>query len=141
MVGAQLVRRIEDRWIGFGLSQKVQEKFNRKTLSAGRVQTPVLGWIIERYDESRRDKVYSVTLTLNNGIRIRLSIPPDKDELIRVLKALHRNKPTDATIKVTITKVGGEAEEELNPLPPYTTDALLRDSANILGLSVEQTMQ
>ncbi len=139
MVGAQLVRRIEDRWIGFGLSQKVQEKFNRKTLSAGRVQTPVLGWIIERYDESRRDKVYSVTLMLNNGTRIRLSIPPDKEELIRALKALHRNKPTDTTIKVTITKVG-ETEEELNPLPPYTTDALLRDSANILGLSVEQTM-
>lgn len=40
MVGAQLVRRIEDRWIGFGLSQIVQEKFGRKTLSAGRFKPP-----------------------------------------------------------------------------------------------------
>jgi reverse gyrase len=139
MVGAQLVRRIEDRWIGFGLSQKVQEKFNRKVLSAGRVQTPVLGWIIERYDESRRDKVYAVTLSLKNGVRIRLSIPPDKEGLVKALRALHNNKSTDAVIKVRVSKIE-EREEELNPLPPYTTDALLRDSANILGLSVEQTM-
>ncbi|ADY00854.1 reverse gyrase [Vulcanisaeta moutnovskia 768-28] len=139
MVGAQLVRRIEDRWIGFGLSQIVQEKFGRRTLSAGRVQTPVLGWIIERYDESRKDKIYTVTMTLSNGIKIRLGIPPDKEELVKTLKALHRNKAVDAVIKVAVTKVG-ETEEELNPPPPYTTDALLRDSANILGLSVEQTM-
>ncbi|GAB6948328.1 reverse gyrase [Vulcanisaeta sp. JCM 16161] len=139
MVGAQLVRRIEDRWIGFGLSQIVQEKFGRKTLSAGRVQTPVLGWIIERYDESRRDKVYSVTMTLNNGVKVRLNIPPDKEELIKALRSIHRNKQTDIEIKVKVTKVS-EEEEELNPAPPYTTDALLRDSANILGLSVEQTM-
>ncbi len=139
MVGAQLVRRIEDRWIGFGLSQIVQEKFGRRTLSAGRVQTPVLGWIIERYDESRRDKVYSVTMTLSNGVKVRLNIPPDKEELIKALKAMHRNKSTDVEVKVRVTKVG-EEEEELNPAPPYTTDALLRDSANILGLSVEQTM-
>ncbi|WP_367834503.1 reverse gyrase [Vulcanisaeta sp. JCM 16159] len=139
MVGAQLVRRIEDRWIGFGLSQIVQGKFNRKTLSAGRVQTPVLGWIIERYDESRKDKIYAVTMTLSNGVKVRLSIPPDKEEFIKALKAMHRNKSTDVEIKVKVTKAG-EAEEELNPVPPYTTDALLRDSANILGLSVEQTM-
>ncbi len=139
MVGAQLVRRIEDRWIGFGLSQKVQEKFNRKTLSAGRVQTPVLGWIIERYDESRRDKVYLVTMTLSDGTKVRLSIPPDKEELIKNLKTLHRGKTVDNVIKVVVNKVG-EEEEDLNPLPPYTTDALLRDAANILGLSVEQTM-
>lgn len=139
MVGAQLVRRIEDRWIGFGLSQIVQGKFNRRTLSAGRVQTPVLGWIIERYDESRKDKIYAVTMTLSNGVKVRLSIPPDKEELIKALKAMHRNKSTDVEIKVKVTKAG-EAEEELNPAPPYTTDALLRDSANILGLSVEQTM-
>ncbi|MCG2869242.1 MAG: reverse gyrase [Vulcanisaeta sp.] len=139
MVGAQLVRRIEDRWIGFGLSQKVQERFNRKTLSAGRVQTPVLGWIIERYEESRKDKVYAVTLLLKDNIRIKLSIPPDKEELIKVLRALHNNKPVEATIKVKVSKVE-EREEELNPPPPYTTDALLRDAANILGLSVEQAM-
>ncbi len=139
MVEAQLVRRIEDRWIGFGLSQIVQEKFGRRTLSAGRVQTPVLGWIIERYDESRKDKVYSVTITLSNGVKLRLNIPPSNEDLIRTLRAIHRSKPVDSEVKVVVTKVGEEVEE-LNPMPPYTTDALLRDSANILGLSVEQTM-
>ncbi|MFB6469929.1 MAG: reverse gyrase [Vulcanisaeta sp. AZ3] len=140
MVNAQLIRRIEDRWIGFGLSQKVQEEFHRKNLSAGRVQTPVLGWIIDRFDVSRKDKVYTVTLTLNNNIKVRLSIPPEKEDLIKVLRALHRNKPVEPTIKVKVNKISEEKGIELNPPPPYTTDALLRDAANILGLSVERTM-
>lgn len=78
-------------------------------------------------------------MTLSNGVKLRLNIPPDKEELIKALKAMHRNKSTDVEVKVKVTRVG-EEEEELNPAPPYTTDALLRDSANILGLSVEQTM-
>jgi len=36
LVEAQIVRRIEDRWIGFELSNKLQEAFGNKTLSAGR---------------------------------------------------------------------------------------------------------
>ncbi|WP_069806403.1 reverse gyrase [Vulcanisaeta thermophila] len=139
MVGAQLVRRIEDRWIGFGLSQKVQERFGRRTLSAGRVQTPVLGWIIERYDVSRKDKVYSTVISLNDNVRVRLNIPPDKEELIKALKSLHRGRTEGIDLKVVVKRVS-EGIEELNPQPPYTTDALLRDASNILGLSVEQAM-
>jgi Reverse gyrase len=75
LVESQIVRRIEDRWIGFKLSQKVQTEFwpkycteekerarskyynqstdcsENRNLSAGRVQTPVLNWIVTRYDE------------------------------------------------------------------------------------------
>jgi reverse gyrase len=53
LVKAQLVRRIEDRWIGFKLSEIIQVKFNKKTLSAGRVQTPVLGFIVERTEQEK----------------------------------------------------------------------------------------
>ena len=56
LVKAQIVRRIEDRWIGFVLSHKLQEVFKDKNLSAGRVQTPVLGWILERTKENKERK-------------------------------------------------------------------------------------
>jgi Reverse gyrase len=40
LVKSQVVRRIEDRWLGFSLSQIVQKYFSKNWLSAGRVQTP-----------------------------------------------------------------------------------------------------
>jgi Reverse gyrase len=76
MVAAQTVRRIEDRWLGFGLSRKVQEAHGLAFLSAGRVQTPVLGWIVERYENSRAERKFDVVLKIDNG-QIRLALPED----------------------------------------------------------------
>ncbi len=139
MVMAQLIRRIEDRWIGFGLSQKLWKVspilFGRfyKTLSAGRVQTPVLGWVIKRYDLSRKDQVYSVTVRLENGIELSFDIPVDKKTLLKDVKS--RN------IRIRIVPVIEDLEETINPPPPYTTDTLLRDAATRLRMSVEEAMQ
>ncbi|MEM1608887.1 MAG: toprim domain-containing protein, partial [Ignisphaera sp.] len=55
LVEAQIARRIEDRWLGFSLSEYVTKLYSSiskamaldKRYSAGRVQTPVLGRIIE----------------------------------------------------------------------------------------------
>jgi len=134
MVKAQLIRRIEDRWIGFGLSQRVQEVFGRKNLSAGRVQTPVLGWIIEREEESKKNKVYIASLSFNNST-VSIEVPPD-GEMIKRLRDIRRR---GGEARVVVSKID-EAEEELNPPPPYTTDALLRDAANILRMGVDQAM-
>lgn len=117
-VKAQIVRRIEDRWIGFVLSEKLWKKFNNRNLSAGRAQTPVLGWIIEREREYREKKIigivedFDITLEEVKGKEIQLQI-----EMIE------------------------EREEEKTPLPPYTTDELLRDASRILKLSATKTMQ
>jgi len=51
LVKSQIVRRIEDRWVGFELSSKLQENFQSYNLSAGRVQSTILGWIVEREKE------------------------------------------------------------------------------------------
>jgi reverse gyrase len=48
LVKAQIVRRVEDRWIGFGISPVLWKVFRNNKLSAGRVQTPVLGWVVDR---------------------------------------------------------------------------------------------
>jgi Reverse gyrase len=96
LVKAQLVRRIKDRWIGFKLSEIIQVKFNKKTLSTGRVQTPVLGFIVERTEQ---EKIYSIQLAA-----------PDLDGLVfgpfkckrRVFKWLKYNQ------KVIIRKLNEE---------------------------------
>jgi len=129
MVEAQLVRRIEDRWIGFELSQKLWQRFQNYKLSAGRVQTPVLGWIIERVSESRKKKRV-LSAILSNGLKVLIENPAiqfSKEELnIKNLKA-----------KITDLK---NEERSINPLPPYTTDTLLRDASAKLGFSALKTM-
>ncbi len=117
LVKAQVVRRIEDRWIGFVLSQKLWERFANRNLSAGRAQTPVLGWIISRFQESREKKKIAIVRDLD------LVLEHDEEEF-------------DLTIELV-----EEKEELRTPLPPYTTESLLSDANRILKFSVKQTMQ
>ncbi|MCD6380858.1 MAG: reverse gyrase, partial [Candidatus Odinarchaeota archaeon] len=58
MVKAQIVRRVEDRWIGYELSKRLRKTFKNERLTAGRVQSAVLYWIIKRYSERMKDLHY-----------------------------------------------------------------------------------
>ena len=118
LVKAQIVRRIEDRWIGFVLSQKLWDVFNNRNLSAGRAQTPVLGWIIKRAEENKEKKKVAVIDEI--GISIENW---DKEE-----------------IELNISLIE-EREESKTPLPPYTTDTMLNDANSILKLSANETMR
>ena len=133
LVESQILRRIEDRWVGFGLSNIVQRKFSLKTLSAGRVQTPVLGWIIKKYDNYVNKKRYLIILVLENGIKIVKEISVENGHQARKLI----NKLKNTYVKIKIIKKG---VREVQPWPPYTTDSMLKDAANILGLSANETM-
>jgi len=119
LVKAQIVRRIEDRWIGFELSQELQNHFGKKNLSAGRAQTPALGWIIERYRDSRRKRSiavfpdYEISLELETG-----------------------EKELELKIELLEDRI-----EKRTPFPPYTTNSLLFDANMILKMSAKQTMQ
>ncbi len=117
-VKAQIVRRIEDRWIGFVLSQKLWKAFKRTNLSAGRVQTPVLGWIIEQAEKYKRKK--------------KISVLPDLGLVIE------RGVGDVANVEI---KLVSKKEEDRVPLPPYTTDELLKDASMILKLSSSETMK
>ncbi len=134
LVKAQVVRRIEDRWIGFGLSVIIQEKFELKSLSAGRVQTPVLGWVIEKYTQKRKSKIYIAQAKLSNGIYLNFDLNVSNGwEARRKIKELAEK---EVEVKAKDRKI-----EEVSPLPPYTTDSLLRDVALVLGMSAEKTMR
>jgi len=121
-VNAQLVRRIEDRWIGFELSQRLWEVFENTYLSAGRVQTPVLGWVIERYREFVESETDFMRLTLENDLEVTLEGVKEEVQ------------------EVVVDEVQLE-EKELNPLPPYTTDTMLQDASRFLRFSTDYTMR
>ena len=131
LVEAQIVRRIEDRWIGFELSQKLWRRFRNYRLSAGRVQTPVLGWIIERVNKARKKKIV-LSARLANGLRVSIenpNLPFPVEELQKRLKELK-------------VKIGGLTSKEkvVYPPPPYTTDTLLRDASAKFNFSASKTM-
>jgi len=176
LVKAQLVRRIEDRWIGFSLSRKLQTEFwqefcrkklkallkarkdqkegaridkrilnyleryvklcktnpkEYRNLSAGRVQTPVLGWIIDAYDRHMKSKTLFLILRLEE-LRLEIPIPEDK-----------RRKVHPSKVKTVIAEVKYEeiTETQVNPLPPYTTDSALYDISSKYGIPAPKAMQ
>lgn len=114
LVKAQIVRRIEDRWIGFELSHILRKKFGESNLSAGRAQTPVLGWVIERYEKSK------VT----------------KEEYF--LKGTDVKVPWKVDVLGYVQKLGEEYKEY--SIPPYTTDEILKDANIILHIDARESM-
>ncbi len=126
-VKAQLTRRVVDRWVGFVLSRRLWAAFGRRRLSAGRVQSPVLGWVIARAEEARQKKAL---LTFKLGSQtFRLSL-----EEVALAQKLKNEWARLAW------KYVSRREEERFPFPPYTTDTILQDAHRILGLSTRQTM-
>ncbi|WP_075426031.1 DNA topoisomerase [Candidatus Kryptonium thompsonii] len=127
LLKAQILRKVEDAWIGLELSKIVQKKFNREDLSAGRVQTPVLGWVCNRTIESKK-KIAQVNVLLENNLRLNFTAKPEEIEKIK------------STQKVKIFDLTEEIIEQ-NPLPPYTTDSLLQDGIHTLNLPASDVME
>ncbi len=127
LVKAQIVRRILDRWVGFSLSRILWKIFGKNWLSAGRVQTPVLGWIIQRYKESRLKKG-EILLQINN-IPFKIQI-----EDIKLCQKVY------AEIKEDRLKLIKGSQKLKNPLPPYSTDTILEEAGEKLHFSADKTM-
>ena len=133
LVCAQLTRRIADRWVGFYLSQDLQKKMENLNLSAGRVQTPVLKWIIKREETRKKEKYYLIRIELENKTYIEFNIENIDKKIINDL----RNKKRDFFIKFNLIK---EYEEEIKPPPPFETSDLLKTSWQILKFDANLTM-
>ncbi|RLI24729.1 MAG: reverse gyrase, partial [Candidatus Hecatellales archaeon] len=128
LVEGQTVRRVADRWVGFELSQHLWKVFDNVRLSAGRVQTPVLGWVIERAEEAKR-RVGLLKLR-GEEVEIKLNIP-DLEEA----KRLYEEAET-FTVEVL-----GERVETVSPPPPFSTDAMIREASRLLGFDATLTMR
>ncbi|MEM0355163.1 MAG: reverse gyrase [Desulfurococcaceae archaeon] len=130
LVVAEIYRRILDRLIGFSLSKKLQYEFNDRNMGAGRVQTPVLKWIIERAREYSNNRVILAIYRLEKhpDITYRHTIPLGSggEELFDNMEAVFKLRRRQViTIK---------------PKPPYTTDQLLHDASK-LGYNVSTIMR
>jgi reverse gyrase len=127
LLHAQLLRRVEDAWIGLPLSAEIQRIFGIRTLSAGRVQTPVLGWVIERESAHRREKVELIDLVLENGFKLVFKAP--RGTFQRIAKEE----------EVEVLEVSEEVRE-LNPPPPHNTGSLLMQAGSF-GIPPEELMR
>ena len=128
-VNAQIVRRIEDRWIGFYLSQDLWRIFEKGWLSAGRVQTPVLGWVIE-FEKLARKKKSVVRIVLENDAVVDFEF-----------KNIRQAKKFAEDVEEAYVEILEEKEEKIKPNPPYTTDTLLRDASRFFRLDAPKVMQ
>lgn len=128
LVRSQIVRRIEDRWIGFYLSTHLWMVYGKRWYGAGRVQTPVLGWIIERFMEYKREAGYKISVKIDGG-RIYFFT---KD------KAKAKELLGEKWIRVLNAKYW---REQHNPPPPFTTDALLYEASRRYGYNARFVMK
>ncbi|WFO75767.1 reverse gyrase [Desulfurococcaceae archaeon MEX13E-LK6-19] len=126
LVNAQIFRRVLDRLIGFSLSQELWRVYEKHWLGAGRVQTPVLGWVIDYYNEYLRNKCYALKIiagTKEPYLQIQYC-SESKEEIEDIINSIKKNNTISIEIVETFT-------EEVKPSPPYTTDELLYDASRI----------
>ncbi|BAF70864.1 reverse gyrase [Nitratiruptor sp. SB155-2] len=127
LVKAQLVRRIADRWIGFSLSQMLQKKLQKSWLSAGRVQSAVLEWIVLREKEAK-EKIFVVHVSFR-GLEAEFVF----DE---------KQKAKDFYERLEVVEVRFIQKETKELFrTPFTTDAMLYAASSELHFSPQKTMQ
>ncbi len=127
LVKAQLVRRVADRWIGFEISQYLQKRFGRKSLSAGRVQTAVLEWIVLREYEAKQ-KVWVVRAEFGG------------EEVEFVFEQEKEAREFFDTLKKVRVQIQNKEPKKLFRTP-YSTDKMLQAAAEVLHYSPQRTMQ
>lgn len=167
LLNAQQTRRILDRLVGYKLSPLLWKKI-RFGLSAGRVQSVAVKFIVDREEERNRFKPEEYWKIL---AFVSLSEPNQKP-LLKIL-ANEREKEEDETpgntIKFELVKIDGKdtdvTTEKLaasilaklqdqqwliskvetkstkrHPKPPFTTSTLQQTAANWFGFSAKKTM-
>ncbi len=132
-VKSQFLRRISDRWIGFTISNKLQKEFSNLNLSAGRVQTPILGWIIKRYQDYTKNKIHCIGVTWAGmpkplGIVFKFTDKKQAQEIFN-------------NVSSVIIQKKEEREKEIFPPPPFTTDSLLQTAIKVLKKGAQHIMR
>ncbi|MGC9181991.1 reverse gyrase [Thermogladius sp.] len=183
MVKAQIVRRLDDRWVGFTLSAILQkylwvqycyeEMHNPKrgiksvrdccrpnyNWSAGRVQSPVLMYILEGVMKKSKLRGYRLSVILShNGVEKRVEIPLKKRGFPGILRELSKRELGSRDPKVASKRVRDKLsksfinnvevrlvklrhdEREVDPPPPFTTDTLLAEASRTLGFTASLAM-
>ena len=151
LVEAAIVRRLMDRLVGFRCS-----KFCRswKLKSMGRVQTPTLGYIVEKELEREEHvpKEYNSVGVLSNEVDLKVRFHesddpeawldddgkhfPDRTSNTEFAKFAFDSINSNRTLKLESVK---EGTVNRKPKPPFTTDTMLQTSSSTLGWSISKT--
>ena len=151
LVDAAIVRRLMDRLVGYRCS-----KFCRswKLKSMGRVQTPTLGYIVEKEieREAHVPKEYNSVEAVSNGVDLKVRFHESNDpEAWMDDDGKHfpaRTSDTDfarsafdlinskRSLKLESIKEGTVSRK---PKAPFTTDTMLQTSSSTLGWSIAKT--
>lgn len=166
LVDAQQARRVLDRLVGYELSPFLWKKI-RRGLSAGRVQSVALRFIVEREREIEKfesEKYYTISakfensegeekkpfgadLAKKNGEKIENVVT------LRLFAGDYKTKKTTISSKEEAEEIIKELERSRfeiadikekettrSPLAPFTTSTLQQSAINTLGFSAKQTM-
>ena len=151
LVVAAIVRRLMDRLVGFRCS-----KFCRswKLRSMGRVQTPTLGYIVDRETEREAHipkEFHTVSVVTNDieaKVRFHESDDPEAwrddngkhhpDRTSDSAKANHAYEAMKSTGHLALDSVKPSTVSR-RPQPPFTTDTMLQTASSSLGWSISKT--
>ncbi len=151
LVEAAIVRRLMDRLVGFRCS-----KFCRswKLRSMGRVQTPTLGYIVDKEleREAHVPKEYNTVSGIAYDVEIKVRFHESNDpEAWKDDDGKHfPDRTSDSeNAKSAFSVLESTKEVKLNsvkesivsrkPQPPFTTDTMLQTASSSLGWSISKT--
>ena len=129
-VNCQITRRLSDRLFGYKLSPLLWEFFNINTLSAGRVQSPVLACIVKNTNNVNNPNpeiTYKIKGDFDNNL-LNTMYEGDKETIDNIVFNKLYNLMYNTTDSIQ------------KPPPPYITSTLQMDCSYTFGLSSKQTM-
>lgn len=150
-VDAQQARRILDRIVGYTLSPLMRDKFGRRGLSAGRVQSVGVRLVVER---EREIQAFVPTEFWKIAARLAKHEPEREQPRSFIARlhriggeevALHNQAEADAVVAAlqsavyVVTDVK-EGQRHRRPSPPFTTSTLQQEASRRLGFTARRTM-
>ncbi len=156
-VDAQQARRVLDRLVGYNLSPLLSEKFRRRALSAGRVQSVALRLVVEREEEIEAfrpqeywtlegrfesgGKVFQAELHQVDGRRVREKKGGVESFLITSeaqAREIERRALGAGPYRVATVE---SKERKKKAPPPFTTSTLQQAASSRFGWSAGRTMR
>ena len=161
LVAAQKARRIIDRLLGYSVSPWLSERLQIRGLSAGRVQSVVLRFVVERFHEIQnfnpvtywtvnglfqtvRGEVFRARLHSIRGWVIKTSdFEVVREGEIHLVSEEDARKIVEYSRKINEWKIGKKEvkRKTVSSPAPLTTSTMQQAGVKILGLSVERIME